>query len=98
MVTFVNKLTVHGDIDRFLEVKDRLTAYMSSQPGYIGHEALRHLGDQRVFLELAVWADAQAHASAVRSEEFQDLVKDLGPLATPEPGLYETVEAAPGVR
>ncbi|KMO94118.1 antibiotic biosynthesis monooxygenase family protein [Streptomyces sp. NPDC051582] len=98
MVTFVNKLTVHGDIDRFLAVKDRLTAYMSSRPGYIGHEALRHLGDERVFLELAVWEDAQAHADAVRSEEFQALVKDLGPLATPEPGLYETVEAAPGVR
>ncbi|KPI14886.1 MULTISPECIES: antibiotic biosynthesis monooxygenase [unclassified Streptomyces] len=98
MVTFVNKLTVHGDIDRFLAVKDRLTAYMSSQPGYIGHEALRHLGDERIFLELAVWQDAEAHRNAVRSEQFQALVKDLGPLATPEPGLYETVEAAPGVR
>ncbi|MFE5538191.1 hypothetical protein [Streptomyces sp. NPDC056492] len=44
MVTFVNKPTVRGDIDRFTAVKD------------------------------------------------------LGPLATPEPGPYETVEAAPGVR
>jgi quinol monooxygenase YgiN len=95
MVTFVNKLTVHGDIDEFLAVKDRLTAYMSSQPGYLGHEGLRSLGDDRVFLELAVWENPAAHQRAVRSKEFQALVKDLGPLATPEPGLYETVEAAP---
>ncbi|MFB8392619.1 antibiotic biosynthesis monooxygenase family protein [Streptomyces yangpuensis] len=98
MVTFVNKLTVHGDIDTFLEVKSRLTAYMSAQPGYIGHQALRHLGDERVFLELAMWQDASSHQQAVRSEEFQILVKDLAPLATPEPGLYRTVEKSPDVR
>ncbi len=94
MVTFVNKLTVHGDIAEFLAVKERLTAYMSEQPGYLGHEALRHLGDERVFLELAVWQDAEAHQRAVRSPRFQALVKELGPLATPEPALYETVGAA----
>lgn len=29
---------------------------------------------------------------AVRSQEFPSLVKGPGPLATPGPGLYETVE------
>ncbi|MFJ5779703.1 AMP-binding protein [Streptomyces sp. NPDC093094] len=94
MVTFVNKLTVHGDVDAFLAVKDRLTSYMSAQPGYVSHQTLRHAGQPNVFLELAVWQDAAAHGKAVRSEEFQAIVKGLGPLATPEPGLYETVEAS----
>ncbi|MDG4865971.1 antibiotic biosynthesis monooxygenase [Streptomyces sp. T-3] len=94
MVTFVNKLTVHGDIDTFFDVKNRLTAYMAAQPGYISHQTLRHAGSPNVFLELAVWQDAAAHGKAVRSEEFQSLVKGLGPLATPDPGLYETVEDA----
>lgn len=92
MVTFVNKLTVHGDIDTFLAVKGQLTAYMSAQPGYVSHLTLRHAGEPNVFLELAVWKDADAHREAVRSEEFQSLVKGLGPLATPDPGLYEIVE------
>ncbi|MFJ5049828.1 AMP-binding protein [Streptomyces sp. NPDC088719] len=94
MVTFVNKLTVHGDVDAFLAVKDRLTSYMSGQPGYVSHQTLRHAGQPNVFLELAVWQDAAAHGKAVRSEEFQSIVEGLGPLATPEPGLYETVEAS----
>jgi quinol monooxygenase YgiN len=92
MVTFVNKLTVHGDLDTFLAVKGKLTAYMSAQPGYVSHLTLRHAGEPNVYLELAVWKDAAAHQKAVRSEEFQLLVKGLGPLATPDPGLYEIVE------
>lgn len=94
MVTFVNKLTVHGDVDTFLAVKDRLTAYMSAQPGHVSNQTLRHVGEPNVFLEYAVWEDAAAHQQAVRSEEFQALVQELVPLAKPEPGLYETVEAA----
>ncbi|MFC7310273.1 antibiotic biosynthesis monooxygenase family protein [Streptomyces monticola] len=96
MVTFVNKLTVHGDFDTFLAVKDRLTAYMSAQPGHVSNQTLRHVGDPNVVLELAVWEDAAAHQRAVRSEEFQAIVKGLGPLATPDPGLYETYEAGSG--
>ncbi|MGW3989871.1 antibiotic biosynthesis monooxygenase family protein [Streptomyces sp. NPDC004830] len=94
MVTFVNKLIVHGDMDAFLAVKDRLTAYMSAQPGYVSHQTLRQAGQPNVYLELAVWRDATAHGTAVRSKEFQSLVHRLRPLATPEPGLYETVEAS----
>ncbi|MFE7840156.1 antibiotic biosynthesis monooxygenase family protein [Streptomyces sp. NPDC057474] len=91
MVTFVNKLTVHGDVEEFLAAKDRVTAYMSAQPGYLGHQTLRQAGSANVFLELAVWQDAAAHRAAVTSEAFGALVGALRPLATPEPGLYETL-------
>ncbi|WP_192583570.1 antibiotic biosynthesis monooxygenase family protein [Streptomyces albicerus] len=94
MVTFVNKLTVHGDIDTFLAVKDRLTAYMSAQPGHVSNQTLRHVGERNVFIEVAVWQDAAAHQQAARSEQFQALIRQLVPLAQPEPGLYESVEAA----
>ncbi|MDG9723659.1 MULTISPECIES: AMP-binding protein [unclassified Streptomyces] len=94
MVTFVNKLTVHGDLDTFLAVKHKLTAYMAAQPGYVSHQVMRHAWHSNVYLELAVWEDADAHQKAVRSDEFQSLVKQLGPLASPEPGLFETVEAS----
>lgn len=92
MVTFVNKLTVHGDLDEFLAVKGKITSYMASQPGYVSHLTLRHAGSPNIFLELAVWQDAAAHGKAVRSDEFQSLVKGLASLATPDPGLYEKVE------
>jgi quinol monooxygenase YgiN len=98
VVTFVNKLTVHGDIARFMDVKERLTAYMSAQPGHLSNQTLRHLADPRVFLEYAVWEDAASHGRAVRSPEFQAIVKELGPLASAEPGLYETVQETAGAR
>lgn len=41
MATFVNKLTVHGDHETFLAVRNRLTAYMAAQPGYVGHQHLQ---------------------------------------------------------
>ncbi|MGX1673424.1 antibiotic biosynthesis monooxygenase family protein [Streptomyces sp. NPDC055400] len=91
MVTFVNKLTVHGDVEEFLAAKDRVTAYMSAQPGYLGHRTLRLAGGEPVFLELADWQDAAAHRAAVTSPAFGALVGGLKQLATPEPALYETV-------
>ncbi|MFE7777906.1 antibiotic biosynthesis monooxygenase family protein [Streptomyces sp. NPDC057445] len=94
MVTFVNKLNVHGDIEEFLAAKSRVTAYMSAQPGYVSHQTLRLVGAPNVFVELAVWEDAAAHRAAVTGEGFQELVRGLAALATPEPGLYETVPDA----
>ncbi|MGW0737599.1 antibiotic biosynthesis monooxygenase family protein [Streptomyces sp. NPDC002851] len=91
MVTFVNKLTVHGDHDAFLAVRDRLTAFMTSRPGYVSHQQLRGLGPgpDPVHLEIAVWESAEAHRAAVTSEEFQSIVRDLKPLVSAEPGMYE---------
>lgn len=93
MVTFVNKLTVHGDHDTFLTVRARLTAYMAAQPGYLGHRSLRQVGEPAVHLEIAEWESAEAHRAAVRSEDFGRLVAGLKPLVTAEPALYESEDA-----
>ncbi|MFE5510877.1 antibiotic biosynthesis monooxygenase family protein [Streptomyces sp. NPDC056529] len=95
MVTFVNKFSVHGDLTEFLAAKSRVTAYMSTQPGYVSHQTLRMVGAPNVYVELAVWEDAAAHRAAVTGEGFQRLVEGLAALATPEPGLYETVADEP---
>jgi heme-degrading monooxygenase HmoA len=89
MVTFVNKMTVNGDIDEFLKIKQSLTEFMSAQPGYRNSWTLHHLSRDDVFIEMAEWDDAASHQAAVRSEEFQSRVKGLGSLASVEPGLYE---------
>ncbi|MER5538925.1 antibiotic biosynthesis monooxygenase family protein [Streptomyces mirabilis] len=91
MVTFINKLTVNGDIEEFLKIKQSLTEFMSAQPGYRSSSTLRHVGRRHVFIEMAEWDDAASHQAAVRSEEFQARVKGLGALASVEPGLYEEV-------
>ncbi|WP_405577913.1 antibiotic biosynthesis monooxygenase family protein [Streptomyces sp. NBC_01190] len=91
MVTFVNKLTVNGDVEEFFKIKQSLTEFMSVQPGYRSSSMLRHVGQRNVFIELADWDDAAAHQAAVRDPEFQARVKGLGSLATVEPGLYEEV-------
>ncbi|MEU3838517.1 antibiotic biosynthesis monooxygenase [Streptomyces sp. NPDC028635] len=89
MVTFVNKLTVHGDPETFRSVRARVSAYMAAQPGYVSHRTLRQAGAPDVRLEIAEWESAEAHRAAVTSEEFQRLVAGLRPLVTAEPALYE---------
>ncbi|MEU3921926.1 MULTISPECIES: antibiotic biosynthesis monooxygenase family protein [unclassified Streptomyces] len=93
MATFVNKLTVHGDHETFLAVRNRLTAYMAAQPGYVGHQHLRRLGEGHVYLEIATWQDAAAHRTAFATEGFQQLLAELRPLVSAEPGMYEPVDA-----
>ncbi|MFD5456887.1 antibiotic biosynthesis monooxygenase family protein [Streptomyces olivaceus] len=89
MVTFINKLTVNGDIEEFLRIKQSMTAFMSAQPGYRGSSTLRQVGQHNVFIEMAEWDDAASHQAALRSEEFRALIKGLSGLATADPGLYE---------
>ncbi|OEJ22412.1 antibiotic biosynthesis monooxygenase family protein [Streptomyces subrutilus] len=93
MPTFINKLTVQGDINEFLAAKEAITAFMSSQPGHIGNQTLRSLSEPGVFVEVAHWDDPAAHQAAVSSAEFRSLVAPLAALAKPEPGLFEVVES-----
>ncbi|MEU7068374.1 antibiotic biosynthesis monooxygenase family protein [Streptomyces sp. NPDC051578] len=91
MVTFVNKLSVHGDLGRFLAARHRLTRFLSAQPGCVSHQTLRLVGAADVFVELSVWKDADAHRAAVAADGYRRLSEELAELAAPEPGLYEAV-------
>ncbi|MCF3179389.1 MULTISPECIES: antibiotic biosynthesis monooxygenase family protein [unclassified Streptomyces] len=96
MVTYVNKLNVHGDLVRFIDAEDRLTRFVSSRPGCVSHQTLRLVGTANFFVELSVWEDTAAHRAAVTSEGFRELAREIAVLATREQGLYETLpEQAP---
>ncbi|MGR4884860.1 antibiotic biosynthesis monooxygenase family protein [Streptomyces sp. LARHCF249] len=91
MVTFINKLTVFGDVNEFLAAKEPLTAFMSAQPGHVGNRTLRNLDEPNVFIEIAHWDDHAAHQAVVGSAEFRALVAPLVALAKPEPALWTTL-------
>ncbi|UQU67667.1 antibiotic biosynthesis monooxygenase [Couchioplanes caeruleus] len=91
MVTLVNKFTVTGDDNEFRRVLSEISAYMRDQPGYLDHQLLRSLRRPDVYVETAVWADAQSHRNAVQSEEFRERVKQMAGLATPDADLYAEV-------
>ncbi len=96
MVTFINKLTVNGDVARFEQVLDEISAYMQAQPGYLGRQLYRSRRQPEVFIETAQWADASAHARAVQTPGFREQVMKLAGLAVPEHDLFDAVgEHAP---
>jgi heme-degrading monooxygenase HmoA len=65
---------------------------MRKQPGYLDHQLLRSLRHPDIYVETAVWADAESHRNAVNSEEFRTRVKRLAGLATPDADLYAVVD------
>ena len=92
MLTLINEFTVTGDVDEFERVLGEFNQYMSGQPGAGGYRLLRSTRRPNVFVELADWADAEAHQAAVRSEGFGPLVARLRPLVEKSiPDLYATV-------
>jgi heme-degrading monooxygenase HmoA len=96
MVTIINRLTVNGDIARFEEILRAITAYMSAQPGFMGHRLYRSRRRPEVFIETAAWADAESHRQAMQGKEFHARVRELAGIATPEPDLFDEVgEDAP---
>jgi len=92
MVTFINNLTVTGDVTEFEQISAKLSDFMSEQPGYRKHALLRSLRRPEAFVEIAEWDDAEAHQRAVRSDSFQQLIRELAKVvAKPQPDLYEAV-------
>ncbi|MFC7244867.1 AMP-binding protein [Catellatospora aurea] len=92
MVTFINKITVNGDVARFEQALDEISAYMSAQPGFIGRQFYRSRRQPEVFIETVQWADAAAHAKAVQTPGFREQVMKLAGLAVPEHDLYDAVD------
>ncbi|BFO23230.1 hypothetical protein SHKM778_96180 (plasmid) [Streptomyces sp. KM77-8] len=92
MITVINRLTVHGDVDAFQKILGGITEHMSSQPGFLSHSLYRSLNHPEVFVETARWADAESHRRAMKATAFRDRVRGLEDLATPEPDVFEILE------
>ncbi|GHJ45231.1 hypothetical protein Cs7R123_25730 [Catellatospora sp. TT07R-123] len=91
MVTFINRLTVRGDVAQFEHVMRNLNNYMSAQPGFLGRQCYRSRREPNVFVETVQWADAADHAKAVATDGFRGHVRELAAVAVPEHDLYDAV-------
>ncbi|HWB38516.1 MAG TPA: AMP-binding protein, partial [Rugosimonospora sp.] len=95
MVTFINQLTVTGSAEEFEKISARMSEFMASRPGYLNHRLLRSLRAPESYVEIAEWENPEAHQAAVRSDEFQALISELGRVvAKPTPGLFTDVKPA----
>jgi long-chain acyl-CoA synthetase len=91
MVTIINRFTVNGDVVHFEQILRGITAYMSAQPGFMGHRLFRSRRRPEVFIEMAAWADAESHGKAMQGKEFHAQVRQLAGICTPEPDLFDEV-------
>jgi quinol monooxygenase YgiN len=92
MITLVNKMTVTGDEEEFHKALDHIGEFMRSQPGHVFYQLLKSVRNPGVYVEYAIWADADAHRSAIQSEEFRTRVKGLAGLAKPEADVFTVVK------
>jgi long-chain acyl-CoA synthetase len=91
MVTIINRLTVTGDEAEFLRILSEITAYMKSQPGFVGHHLYRSIRNPNVFIETGQWKDAADHQAAMKGPEFGKAIQQIIQHASAEPDLFEEV-------
>jgi heme-degrading monooxygenase HmoA len=91
MVTLVNKFTVTGDDADFHRALNHIGEYMRTQPGHVSYQLLRSVRRPDVYVEYAVWKDAESHRNAVQSEEFRLRVRQMAGIASPDADVYAVV-------
>jgi long-chain acyl-CoA synthetase len=91
MVTLVNKFTVTADPAEFERIWAASSHFMRHQPGFISFRLVRSLQDPQVYINIAEWADAQAHGRALESADFRAHISELANVAKPEPYLCDMV-------
>ncbi|MGR4884859.1 antibiotic biosynthesis monooxygenase family protein, partial [Streptomyces sp. LARHCF249] len=91
MLTFINKMTVLGDVNEFLAAKEPVTAYLGGTAKHVGSRTLRNLGEPNVFIYIAHWDDKEAFEAAVGSEEYSALAAPLAALVKSEPATWTTL-------
>jgi long-chain acyl-CoA synthetase len=91
MVILVNKFTVTADPAEFERIWADSSHFMRQQPGFISFRLVRSVQDPQVYINIAEWADAQAHRRAMRSDDFQAHISQLANVAKPEPHLCAMV-------
>jgi heme-degrading monooxygenase HmoA len=97
MITMVNTFTLTvddgTDFERtFAEVAE----HMRSQPGFVRFHLMHSLNNPACYVNVAEWADREAHDRVVGEPSFFEHIMALAKFATPDPQLYSTVlEAGP---
>lgn len=89
MFVFINRFKVNGSRAEFEEVLGRITAHMTSQPGFRHSSLYRSSREPDVYVEMAEWDDAQSHGAAAQGSGFQTNIGALLKLASAEPAPFE---------
>ncbi|MGV9293033.1 antibiotic biosynthesis monooxygenase family protein [Amycolatopsis sp. NPDC003676] len=103
MFVFINRYSVTGDRAAFERVLGRIKEHMRQQEGWHSHRLYQSVRDPDVYIETAEWVDAAAHRRATSSDGFRIPVREIGALATVNPGPFVEVtqqlaEPEPGPR
>ncbi|WP_018681643.1 antibiotic biosynthesis monooxygenase family protein [Actinokineospora enzanensis] len=89
MFTFINSFKVTGPTADFEAALGRISAHMSSRPGFRWAKLYRSIRDADVYVEMAEWDDAASHRAATQEPGFQANIGSLMAVATAEPGPFE---------
>jgi deoxynogalonate / 12-deoxyaklanonic acid monooxygenase len=90
-VTFINRFTVHAAPEEFERTFAETSAFMATQDGYLGNTLLRHETDERSYVNIAIWRDADHFRQALEQPGFTPHARALRALSSSEPNLYQEV-------
>ncbi len=89
-VVLINVFSVDkGDEQALLEAWAKDAAFMKHQPGYISTQLHKGIGGSSVFVNTAVWQDAESFRDAFSQPEFQRRFADYPDSAIARPHLFE---------
>ncbi|WP_235017616.1 antibiotic biosynthesis monooxygenase family protein [Thermomonospora echinospora] len=84
----MNRFTVHASPDEFERVFAETAEFMARQDGFLQHTLLRHVDDERSYVNIAQWRDEAAFRAAVAAPGFGPHAASLRALSASEPSLY----------
>nr|AFU65901.1 DacO5 [Dactylosporangium sp. SC14051] len=71
MFTFIDRLTVTGDVAEFERVIAEISRHMATQPGFRSHRFYQSQRDPKVYVEIAEWQSAEHHRQATATDGFR---------------------------
>lgn len=96
-VILVNEFIVEPeDTEQFLQLWAEHAAIMKRQPGFVSAQMHQGVGDNRRFLNYAVWDSASDFQRAVNHPEFQAKTREFPQRIVASPHLFQKV-AVPGI-
>ena len=91
MVMFITKFVVKGETAQFERLFTEHAQFMSNQPGYLGSQFFRSLGEPNTYLNIGQWSSPDDHRRVMASDQFQQHARQMRALVDVEGGLYEPV-------
>jgi long-chain acyl-CoA synthetase len=96
VINFITTFTLKGETDaaEFERLFKEHADFMSAQPGFVGYRMLRATANPATYVNIGVWADADAHRAVLGSETFAEHVRALAPLVDVTADFFTEISAA----